>query len=197
MKPKTLWLLAFCLGGMCVWTVWSFWQQQQPKSIIGVQKSAIVLAHNQLTPLYWGDLKLFGDLGLQIKTLPETNLAEAALGQTVRYHDFSYTQVQAGLYLVILGNERVFIFTDPFTAEDLDPKIALALRSDWTVLQRSSLLPPNWPQPRLGWVVLGTQMSDRLKNESLEAGKPVVMPESQGTLWLIKTPETAWEIQKP
>lgn len=197
MKLKVVWLLALCLGAVCVWTTVRYWQQQQPKSIIGIQKSAIVLAHNQHLPLYFGDLSLFGDLGLQLTTKPQTNLAEAVIGQTVRYNDFSYTQVQPGLYLVQLGNERIFIFTDPFTPDVFDLKIALAFKSDWTVLQRSSLLPNNWPQPRLGWIVLGSQMSDRLKTESLESTKPVVMPESQGTIWLIKTPASSWELQKP
>ena len=197
MKNKTLWLLALGLAGVCAWSAWNFTQQSQPKSIIGIQNSGVVLTVNQLPLLYWGNLENFGDLGLQIKTHLRQNLAEVTVGETVRYNGLSYTQVQPGLFLVRLGSQRVFIFTDPFKPEDLNPNVALEFKSDWTVLQRSSLLPDAWPEPLRGWVVLGPQISESLETLSLQSQKPVVRPESAGTVWLKKTPDAAWQVLKP
>ncbi|NCP66883.1 hypothetical protein GW756_01085 [bacterium] len=197
MKTKTLWFIALGLGAVCVWTGWNFVQETKPQLIIGIQKSAIVLAHSQSPTLYWGDLDLFGDLALKLKNDLKQNLAEGTIGEAARYIDQSYSQLQPGFFLVTLGNQRMFVFTDPFLPEDLDPTLALEFSSDWTVLQRSSLLPESWPEPRMGWIVLGSQISESLMKKSLNRQKPVVIPVSEGTLWLLKTPETEWTIQKP
>jgi hypothetical protein len=197
MKNKSLWLLATSLGVLCVWMAFGYYDSSKLRSIIGIQPGALVLSQSALPVLHWGDLNRFGDLGLKIKTKTFVNLAEAVLEQTVRYNELTYTQVQAGLFLTILNGERVFILADSFTPESLNPTVALEFTSDWTVLQRSSLLPENWPEPSQGWIVLGSQISEGLKTKSLETQKPVLRPESAGTVWLEKTPESDWFVTKP
>ncbi len=86
---------------------------------------------------------------------------------------------------------------EPFDPENLAVTKAIDFESDWVVLQRSSLLPANWPVPSRGWVVLGSQISKKLKTQSLDSKKPIVMPKRGGTVWLEKKLESDWVVIKP
>jgi len=197
MKRKPLWLAALSLTVICAWAAYNYVLTTTPKSIVGISSGAVVFTESGLPVLHWGEITKFGDLGLKIKSQEFLNLTGAELEQRVRYNDMSYTQIQAGLFLVILNGQRIFLMTEPFEPQNLEVTQAVDFESDWVVLQRSSLLPSNWPEPSSGWVVLGSQMSDSLKERSLAAKKPVVRPERGGTVWLEKTSETNWMIIQP
>jgi hypothetical protein len=197
MKTKALWLSAIALAVVCAWTVYNYVSGAVPKSLIGVQTGAVVFAESHLPVLHWGSLNQFGDMALKIKSQHFFDLTTAQIEQTVRYNGLRYTQIQAGLFLVVLNNEQIFVMTDPFEPENLEVTQAVDFQSDWVVLQRSSLLPENWPEPKQGWVVLGAQISEKLESHSLESHKPVVRPERGGTVWLEKTLESDWVIIKP
>lgn len=197
MKIKSLWLLALGLGVLCVWLAYHYREKLEPKTLVGLHSGAVVFSASPLPALYWGDRDQFGDLALKLKAHDFIDLAAANLEETVRFNDLSYTQIQPGLFLVVLGAQRIFLLTDPFNPEQLNLKVAVAFKSDWVILQRSRLLPDNWPEPAQGWAVLGAQVSERLKEASLASQKPVVRPSNQGTVWLEKKPEVDWQIVKP
>ena len=197
MKSKTLWLTAICLAVICAWTAYGYVLISTPKSLIGVHAGAVILAESGLPVLHIGALNKFGDLGLKIKSQDFFNLTQAQLEQTVRYNGLSYTQIQRGLFLVVLNGQRVFIMAEPFNPMNLEVTKAIDFKSDWVVLQRSSLLPTAWPEPNKGWVVLGSQISEKLKTQSLDSQKPVVRPERGGTVWLEKKLESDWVVIKP
>jgi len=197
MKRKPLWLAAVSLVVIFAWAAYIYTLSATPKSTIGIATGAVVFSESGLPVLHWGELNKFGDLGLKIKAQEFIDLTAAQLEQTVRYNDMSYTQIQAGLFLVTLNGQRVFLMAEPFEPQNLEVTQAVDFESDWIVVQRSSLLPSNWPEPSRGWVVLGSQMSDSLKERSLAAKKPVVRPERGGTVWLEKTSETNWMIIQP
>lgn len=197
MKSKTLWFAAISLAVICAWAAYGYVLTSTPKSLIGVQAGAVVLAESGLPVLHCGELNKFGDIGLKIKSQNFFNLTQAQIEQTVRYNGLSYTQIQPGLFLVMLNGQRVFVMTDPFEPKNLEVTQAIDFQADWVVLGRSSLLPVNWPEPAKGWAVLGPQISEKLKAHSLAAHKPVVRPERDGTVWLEKTPDTDWVVIKP
>lgn len=197
MKTKALWLLALGLGILCVWMVWSYAAKMQSKTVVGVQSGAVVFAVAPLPVLHWGELAKFGDLGLKVKAKDFINLSTTNLEETVRFNGLTYTQIQLGMFLVQLNDQRIYVFADPFEVANLNPKQAVAFKSDWVVLQRSSLLPENWPEPTHGWVVLGSQISENLKTLSLDNQKPVVRPSNQGTVWLEKKLESDWQVVSP
>ncbi len=97
--------MAVCLAVVCAWTAYSYVLTSASKSLIGVQAGAVVLAESGFPVLHIGALENFGDLGLKIKSQDFFDLIQARLEQTVRYNGLSYTQIQPGLFLVVLmGN---------------------------------------------------------------------------------------------
>jgi len=197
MKSKSLWLLALGLGALCAWLVYDYKVRTSPKTLVGLQSGAVLFSVSPLPVLHWGDRVQFGDLALKVKAHDFIDLTTTNLEEIVRFKGLSYTQIQPGLFLLILEGQRIFLFTDTFEPEQLNPKVAVAFESDWVVLQRSSLLPENWPEPTHGSAVSGAQVSERLKEASLASRKPVVRPSNQGTVWLEKKPEIDWQVISP
>lgn len=197
MKIRTLWLCSVALALVSLYSVQAYVTRLHEGFTLGIGKNALVLAQDHYPALTWGNFKLMGDVGLKVSLKDSTGVDEAPMGKTVKYTNFSYSQIQPGLYLVKTPQARVFVVTDPFQPDRLNPAVAVSFDSDWVVLQRSSLLPKSWPEPEHGWVVLGPQVSQSLKAQSLQTRKPVIRPESGGTLWLQKSNESDWRLVRP
>lgn len=198
MKPRNLWLLA--LGMMVLTLLVAGRYAMTPKDIwrMGVQSAAVVLAAPRAPAVHWGKLENFGDLSLKLNVKSFIALGSSPVGERARFNGFSYIHLQAGLYLVELGKQRIFIITDPFVSEGLDTSLPIDFKNDWTLLQRSSLLPKAWPVPQHGWVVLNAgTLSKKLKALSTEHQKPIVRPTTAGTVWLEKEAETQWQVLLP
>lgn len=200
MSVKRLWLLA--LGLTVLLGLGYFytqkWQHQSP--LLGINQKAFLVSSPGAPVLHWGELSAFSDGGLKLMPGSLSNaqsLLDLEGEARLVWPSLKAQQVQPGAWLLDLAGHRVWLLAAPFTPEDLDPTLPADYRSDWTVLERSSLLPESWPEPTRGWVVLsrGT-LSNRLKQLVIDTRKPVVVPEPGGTVWL-EWREGEWLVSVP
>ena len=193
MKPLNLyWWLA---GGLCLLLAgfgWRYHQAHYYTVKIGFTAEQIEFKVPDNPTIFWRPGSKLGADSNRI------NLQADELMLQHQWRDVSYTKLQEGLFLLELDGVRVFVFTGLFAPETLEPTLPVDFNSDWVVLQRSSLLPAAWPEPRLGWVVLNAgTLSKALKERSLATKKPVVRPVSAGTVWLQKLPDQPWQVLSP
>jgi|GEM_PF-4813517 len=180
MKPKALWTTAGIMLGLLGLVAGQYFANQTPVFTLEITSQ---------------------NLTVKAPAAPTKNLAELknlTEGQTEQYASASYLKLQPGLWLINLGTDRVFVMSNDFSPEDLDPTLPIDFSSDWTVLEKSSLLPKTWPIPNRGWVVLNTgTLSKRIQALSTEHKKPVVRPANNDTVKLQKEPEGDWQVMLP
>jgi len=201
MKPKYLWLAAVIMLALLIAMLWRYSFLSSDKARIGIANGAFLVQAPSSQTLYWGEKEKFTDVGLKINAITwqkAFNISDIIENNTIKtWAGLKARRLQTGFYAINLGADRIYFFDSTFT-EGLDASQPIDFNSDWIILQKSSLLPERWPEPRKGWVVLNSgTLSNRIKDLSAESKKPIIRPTSAGTVWLEKTPQTDWQVLLP
>lgn len=192
MKYRNLWGAAAIMLSLLGLATWQYvGSQKQVFSLVVESQSLHLKAPN--APTFF--LKPESFLGA---TKSSTNLNFLSVEERQVFVNSSYLKLQPGLWLATLGADRVFVISNDFKAENLDPSLPVNFKSDWTVLQKSSLLPANWPVPNQGWVLLNTgTLSKNIKALSTKHNKPIVRPINGDALELRKEIGQEWQVWVP
>lgn len=187
MKPKNLWALA----GMVLLLLGLAYHHYTADR---AYTARLQLTTEQLT------FRVPGGLAWSVASSADgaIDLTAGEIGQQYSWPGFSYVQLQPGLFLVNANGQRIFVFTKVFLAQPLNAALAVDFSSDWVVLDRSSLLPDRWPEPRYGWIVRNSgTVSKKLVQRSQAAQKPIIKPLSGDTVWIEKPAGGDWQVRLP